>query len=115
MQSAKAIPAEAAMNGWQTQCEEIFEKVSLLLQDRDELCSLLANGDLSLQELLLQSELSETRKGVKLLTVLDSVADIGKVRARKILQDRQSWKIGQFRKQELSDIVRQVTEPQSAA
>lgn len=115
MSTAKPTSTETALATWQGQCETIYDKVSLLLQDREQLCSRLAQEELSLQELLLSDELPEVAQGIKLLTVLDSVSVIGKVRARKLLQHRQSWKIGQFQRQELADIVRQVNQPEAAA
>jgi len=63
-----------------------------------------------LQTLLLEKDLSQAELETKLLTVLDSLPELGKVPARKILQERQSWRIGQFSKQELSDIVQQVAQ-----
>ncbi len=103
-------PRNQAISNWQADCEKIFEKVRQQLQQRDELCSRIVSGELALQTLLLEKDLSQAELETKLLTVLDSLPELGKVPARKILQERQSWRIGQFSKQELSDIVQQVAQ-----
>jgi len=107
---ASLDPRNQAISNWQADCEKIFEKVRQQLQQRDELCSRIVSGELALQTLLLEKDLSQAELETKLLTVLDSLPELGKVPARKILQERQSWRIGQFSKQELSDIVQQVAQ-----
>ena len=105
---SNAVASEPA--SWQSQCEQVFAKVAQQLHAREQLCTEMEAGEVSLRSLLLDNPPSEVLASYKLLTLLDAMPGVGKVPARKLLGERQNWKVHQFAPAELAEIVAQVEE-----
>ena len=89
----------------ETQLEQVFDKVALHIQARERLCGKISTGEIALRTLLQGSPISKVLAGYKLLMLLDAMPGLGKVPARRLLGDRQAWKVGEFTLAELGRLV----------
>ena len=58
-----------------------------------------------MRSLLLDNPPGKVLASYKLLMLLDAMPGVGKVPARKLLGERQNWKVHQFSPAELAEIV----------
>jgi len=86
MQDAKvaAMPQPPALTPEQRQAA--LDKAAKVRRERAEVKEKLKMGTMSLSELLNQSEANETVGKMKVLSVLESLPGLGKVKARRLME-----------------------------
>ncbi len=69
------------------QRREALEKAAKVRKERAEIKEKLKNGSASLEQILDQADKSDVIGKMKVLSLLESLPGVGKVRARKIMQE----------------------------
>lgn len=70
---------------WQAEYEAVFAKAAGVREQREKLKSGIGNGELLLGEVLSRADAEENIADIKLLSLMDCVPKLGKVRGRRLL------------------------------
>lgn len=93
---------------WRAECEAVFAKAAEVREQREELKAGIGNGELLLGEAFSRSEAEEGIADVKLLSLMDCVAGLGKVRGRRLLGDlgwAETVKLGEVAEEQRRELL----------
>lgn len=93
---------------WQAECEAVFAKAAEVREQREELKAGIGNGELLLGEALSRSEAEEGVADIKLLSLMDCVPGLGKVKGRRLLGDlgwTETVKLGEVAEEQRRELL----------
>lgn len=98
---------------WQAGYEAVFAKASEVREQREKLKAGIGNGELLLGEALSRSEAEENIADIKLLSLMDCVPGLGKVRGRRLLGNlgwAETVKLGELAEEQQRELLERLAD-----
>lgn len=93
---------------WQAEYETVFAKAAGVREQREKLKAGIGNGNLLLREVLSRADAKEGIADIKLLSLMDCVPKLGKVRGRRLL-GKLGWaetvKLGELAEEQRTELL----------
>ena len=93
---------------WRAECEAVFAKAAGVREQREEFKAGIDNGELLLGEAFSRSDAEEGIADIKLLSLMDCVPGLGKVRGRRLLGNlgwAETVKLGELTEQHRRELL----------
>ena len=95
-------------SGWSAEYEAVFAKAAEVRSQRDGLKAEIDNGEMLLGEVLGRADAEKGIGDIKLLSLMDCVPKLGKVRGRRLLEDlewAETVKLGELASEQQEELL----------